>query len=101
MAIEALYPSRRQSQRSNPLFARERRLHRIGLIVGVGTCVIGFLGVRSGLSGTAEAMGLDNSAIHNSLALPTSGNHVRVIPLFKIPAETAAINLSPNQAAER
>lgn len=97
MSVEALYPSRRQSQRHNPLFARERRLHQIGIIVGVGVSVLGLVGLRSGPSGTAEAMSLDNGAIHSTVAPPAK--QVRVIPLFKIPAETAAIN--SNQSAER
>lgn len=101
MSIESLYPSRRQSQRRNPLFVRERRLHRIGIIVGVGISVLGLVGLRSGMSGTAEAMGLDSSAIHHASALPASHKHVRVIPLFKIPAETALINARQTQSAER
>jgi len=99
MSIEALYPSRQQSQRYNPLFARERRLQCFGIILGIGISVIGFLGLRIGLSATtAEAMGLDNGTAQISLALPASHEHVRVIPLFKIPTATAAIN---HGAAER
>jgi hypothetical protein len=99
MSIEALYPSRKQSQRHNPLFARERRLQCFGVILGIGISVIGFLGLRIGLSATtAEAMGIDNGTVQISSALPAAHKHIRVIPLFKIPAETAAIN---HGAAER
>lgn len=101
MSIEALYPSRRQSQRRNPLLARDRRLHRIGLIVGAGVSLLGVLGLRSILPVAAEAMGLDSSAIHHASALPAPHKHVRVIPLFKIPAETALINARQTQSAER
>ena len=101
MSIESLYPSRRQSQRRNPLFARERRLHQIGIIVGVGISVLGLVGLRSILPVAAEAMGLDSSAIHHATALPAPHKHVRVIPLFKIPAETALINARQTQSAER
>jgi hypothetical protein len=104
MAIEALYPSRRQSQRHNPLFARERRLHRIGMAVGLGVSILGFLCLRNGPSGTAaEAMDLAHlsgqAPAHASLvqaastSLAATGEHtrkhVRIIPLYRTPTDAA------------
>jgi hypothetical protein len=46
MGIEALYPSRCQSQRYNPLFARERRRKRFVSLLALGFGLFCFVGLR-------------------------------------------------------
>ncbi len=86
MSIEALYPSRRfQSHANNPLFARERRLRRLSIMVAV-------IGALSSLA-VLQVMPFDAEA-HNAPAevvsapaLPvplaaTPRKAVRIIPLY-------------------
>jgi hypothetical protein len=111
MAIEALYPSRRQSQRNNPLFARERRLRQLGLALMIGAGFLSFLALRAGPAGASpeaipktipmasqtaltapfapRRIASANTADGPSVTRPHK--HVRVIPLFTVPADAAAV----------
>ncbi len=98
MAIEALYPSRRQSRRHNPLFQRERRARRMGVALILSFCLLGFYALRLGPS-DAAAQGakivkaeriLPASAVDPVLgARQNSRKPVRIIPLYKIPEDAA------------
>ncbi|MGB8277559.1 MAG: hypothetical protein WCF20_06465 [Methylovirgula sp.] len=119
MAIEALYPSRRQSQRHNPLFARERQARRLGLIAILALSLLGLFGLRSGPAGAAaEARTISDQGDRGALAAPfaprrifmretsasdgstlrTSRKPVRVIPLFAVPEDAAAV--APHQGQD-
>lgn len=116
MAIEALYPSRRQSQRHNPLFARERRARRFGLIAILALSLLGLFGLRSGPAGAAAEASMigDRGALaapfaprqifahetsaSDGSALRASRKPVRVIPLFAVPEDAAAV--APRQGQD-
>lgn len=110
MAIEALYPSRRQSRRHNPLFARERRMRRLGLCLVVAAGLAGVISLRSGPAGAAAESGFTPPAAKGDLsapfalrrvilreptnAEPTSqkpAHPIRVIPLFAAPQDGVVI----------
>jgi hypothetical protein len=85
MAIEALYPSRCQSQRHNPLFARERRRKRIIAIAALGAGLFCFVGLRIPPT-PAQASGLSLHAV--AQAVPAAPKRkVRIIPLYNIPSD--------------
>ncbi len=116
MAIEALYPSRLQSQRHNPLFRRERRARRLGLIAILGLSLLGLFGLRSGPAGAAaEASTIGDRgapaapfaprrifaheiSAGGASAIHTARKPVRVIPLFAVPEDAAAV--APRQGQE-
>jgi hypothetical protein len=108
MAIEALYPSRRQSRRNNPLFARERRMRRLAVLTAVGLSLIGWAGLRSAPAGAAAASVASAKEVHGDLTAPFALRRVmlrepspsatpvvkpqhpiRVIPLFDVPEDAA------------
>lgn len=83
MAIEALYPSRRQSKRHNPLFARERRRKRIMTFCALGFGLFCMAGLRFP-PGPAHA-GFIAHRTHMVSATPK--RQIRIIPLYNIPSE--------------
>jgi hypothetical protein len=84
MAIEALYPSRCQSQRHNPLFARERRRKRLIALLALGFGLFCFVGLRIP-PGPAQASGVSLRAV--AQAVPAAPKRkVRIIPLYNIPS---------------
>jgi hypothetical protein len=98
MAIEAFYPSRRQSRRHNPLFRRERRARRMGVALTLSFCLFGFYALRLGPS---DAAAEGTTIVKAERILPASSGvpmlevrqisrkPVRVIPLYKIPEDAA------------
>jgi hypothetical protein len=112
MAIEALYPSRRQSRRNNPLFARERRMRRVGFCIIAAAGLAGALGLHSVPAGAAAEPGFTPAAGHGALSAPFAlrridlrqpttakpaakpAHPIRVIPIFAVPQDTA----TPNKA---
>lgn len=106
MAIEALYPSRRQSRRHNPLFARERRMRRLGLCLILAAGLTGAIALRSGPAGAAAEAGFTPSAGHGELSAPFAlrrvilrepatakpaqkpAHPIRVIPIFAVPQDS-------------
>jgi hypothetical protein len=108
MAIEALYPSRLQSRRHNPLFARERRLRRLGVCLVAAAGLVGVVGLRSVPAGAAAEAGYTPADGHGQLSAPfalrrahlpepaattTAANPahpIRVIPIFAVPQESSA-----------
>ncbi len=108
MAIEALYPSRRQSRRNNPLFARERRMRHLAVLTAVGLSLIGWAGLRSAPAGAAAEAGVSAKEVHGDFTAPfalrrvmlrepspsatpvvTPPHPLRVIPLFNVPVDAA------------
>jgi hypothetical protein len=105
MAIEALYPSRRQSRRHNPLFARERRMRRLGLCIIAVAGLAGAIGLHSVPAGAAAEPGYTPAAGHGALSAPFAlrrvdlrqpvaakpaarpAHPIRVIPIFAVPQE--------------
>lgn len=84
MAIEALYPSRCQSQRHNPLFARERRRKRRLLLLALGFGLFCFVGLRMPPGPPpASAAGLHRIAQAEHVA---PKRKVRIIQIYKIPS---------------
>jgi hypothetical protein len=84
MAIEALYPSRCQSKRHNPLFARERRRKRIlgVLALGFGLFCLAGLHIPPGPA-QASSPGLHRVA---QVAPAAPKRKVRIIQLYHIPS---------------
>jgi hypothetical protein len=84
MAIEALYPSRRQSQRHNPLFARERRRKKLVALLALGFGLFSFVGLRIP-PGPAQA---SSAGLHRiAQAAPAAPKRkVRIIQLYNIPS---------------
>ncbi len=84
MAIEALYPSRCQSQRHNPLFARERRRKRLASLLALGFGLFCFVGMRIPPGPPpASAAGLHRV----TRVLPAAPKRkVRIIQIYKIPS---------------
>jgi hypothetical protein len=82
MAIEALYPSRCQSQRHNPLFARERRRKKIIAIAAFGAGLFCFVRIPPP---PAQASTVSLHAV--AQAVPAAPKRkVRIIPLYNIPS---------------
>lgn len=101
MAIDALYPSRRQSRRHNPLFARERRMRRLGLCLLAAAGLAGTIGLRSVPAGAAAEPGYTPAAGHGQLSAPFAlrrinlrepaakpAHPIRVIPIFAVPQDS-------------
>ena len=93
MTIGASYPGRRRSRRHNPVFARERRARRYGLVL---TLALGFFSVfvlRIGLNdAAAQAPGRSRTAdvaAGHSLTGEVWRKHVRVIPPSHVPKDVA------------
>jgi hypothetical protein len=82
MAIEALYPSRCQSQRHNPLFAHERRIKRFFVLLPLAFGVFCFVGLRIPPSpAQASTAGLHRVAE----AVPAAPKRkVRIIQIYQI-----------------
>jgi hypothetical protein len=84
MTIEALFPSRRQSQRHNPLFARERRRKRLLSLLALGFGLFCFVGLRIP-PGPAQASSVSLHRI--AQAAPAAPKRkVRIIQIYKIPS---------------
>ncbi len=105
MAIEALYPSRRQSRRHNLLFAREWRMRRLGLCLIAAAGLAGATGLRSVPAGAAAEAGYTPPATGQlsapfalrrvNLREPTTAkpaakpaHPIRVIPIFAVPQDS-------------
>jgi hypothetical protein len=96
MPIEGLYPSRLQSQRHNPLFARERRRKRLIGLLALGFGLFAFVGLRippspvqastPAVQGPAEVTA---PAVHviAQAASTAPKRKVRIIPLYAEPAD--------------
>jgi hypothetical protein len=85
MAIEALYPSRCQSQRNNPLLARERRRRKVVTLLALAFGLLSYAGLRLP-PGSAEA---STASVHRiAEAVPsTPERKVRIIPIYNIPSD--------------
>jgi hypothetical protein len=85
VSIEALYPSRRHPQHSNPLFRREYRRERVIPVLALGFCVLS-MGAWWILPSESFAEARVSTPQTTSM-LPASDHHFRVIPLYNIPPE--------------
>jgi len=92
MAIQALYPSRMQSQLHNPLFDRERRRRKIAIALSLGAGLIALVGLRI-MPGDASAE-VRAPAVRTLSVTPAATavwvaqqRKVRIIPLYSIPSE--------------
>jgi hypothetical protein len=112
MAIKALYPSRQQSHRRNPLFDRERLARRLSFTLILGLSLLSLLGLRYGPAvGAAEARTIDiqgdrgtfaapfaprrnfthDTSVNGTSVVPAPRKPIRVIPLFAVPADAAGV----------
>jgi hypothetical protein len=89
MAIEALYPSRRQSKRHNPLFVRERRRKRIITLFALGFGLFCVAGLRFP-PGPAQASAVAHRVMAQAAPV-TPKRQIRIIPLYAIPSEQANV----------
>jgi hypothetical protein len=84
MAIEAFYPSRCQSKRNNPLFARERRRKKILGVLAAGFGVFCLAGLHIP-PGPAQANSRDLHRVAQAVPAAPKRN-VRIIQLYHIPS---------------
>lgn len=86
MAIEALYPSRRQSRRHNPLFRRERRARRLtsALTLVLGISAVLLPRILPGNAATETSVAKSESRLPIPAAMAQQ-RPVRVIPLYHLP----------------
>ncbi|HKH80309.1 MAG TPA: hypothetical protein VKA03_01605 [Methylovirgula sp.] len=87
MAIEALYPSRRQSMRHNPLFARERQRKRIIALFALGFGLLCFAGLRIPPSPAQAGTARLHSVAEAAPVAPK--RKIRIIPLYAVPSDQA------------
>jgi hypothetical protein len=87
MAIEAFYPSRCQSQRNNPLLARERRRKKLVTLLALAFGLLSYAGLRLP-PGPAEASTASVHRIAEAVpSTPAQQRKVRIIPIYNIPSD--------------